>query len=190
MAIELNVQTRNVQGTGASRRLRHAGKVPGIIYGGGIDPVTIQIDHTPIFYALKNETFHASVISLIVDGKAEPVLLRDVHYHPWKPQVQHIDFQRVSANEKITMKVPLHFINADTCPAVKLSGANINHVLNDVEIACLPAALPEFLTVDLAQLQAGKTVHLSDITLPAGVEITSLVRGEDLAVVTAVAAKG
>ena len=135
MGIEVLAQSRKLQGTSASRRLRHTGKVPGILYGGRTDPVTIELEHNALFHQLRNEKFHASVLDLSLDGKKEQVLLRTVNMHPWKPQVQHIDFQRVLADQKIHMKVPLHFTNAEISPAVKLSAAIISHVLNELDEA-------------------------------------------------------
>lgn len=170
MAIEISATTRKVQGTGASRRLRRANRVPGIVYGAG-DAVMIELDHNTVYYALKNEAFHASILSLDLDGKKQPVLLRDFQMHPVRQQVQHIDFQRVDANKKIHMKVPLHFVNADIAPGVKTGGGIISHVLNEIEVACLPADLPASIEVDLAHLEIGHSVHVSDIKLPKGVEV-------------------
>lgn len=175
--------TRSAQGTGASRRLRRAGKVPGIIYGGTVTPTAIELDHNNLFHALRVESFHSSILDMELDGKSEQVLLRDVQWHPYKQQVMHIDFQRIDANQKITMKVPLHFTNQEVSPAVKLSGAIIGHVLNEIEISCLPGKLPEFIEVDLANLETGKTVHVRDIPMPEGV--TAVLReGENPAVIT------
>ena len=171
MAIEVIAQTRKQQGTGASRRLRRVGKVPGIIYGGKKPAVTIEIDHNGLFHQLRGEKFHASILTLKVDDTPEPVLLRAVNLHPWKPQVEHIDFQRVSADEKIHMKVPLHFVNAEISPAVKLSGGVVSHILNELRIRCLPADLPEFIEVDLSQLTVGHSMQVRDLALPKGVEL-------------------
>ena len=184
MALEVIAQARKQQGTGASRRLRNAGKVPGIVYGGKRDAVTIELDHNALFHALRNEKFHASILDLTVDGKKEQVLLRAVNMHPYKVQVQHIDFQRVSADQKIHMKVPLHFVNAEVSPAVKLGGAMVSHVLNEVEVRCLPANLPEYIEVDLSTMEVGHSVHLRDVKLPEGVEI-GLRANENPAVATA-----
>ncbi|MFP5461083.1 MAG: 50S ribosomal protein L25/general stress protein Ctc [Gammaproteobacteria bacterium] len=174
--------TRSAQGTGASRRLRRAGKVPGIVYGGTVTPTSIELDHNNLFHALRVESFHSSILEMDLDGKPEKVLLRDVQWHPYKQLVLHIDFQRVDANQKITMKVPLHFTNQEVSPAVKLSGAIIGHVFNEIEVSCLPGSLPEFIEVDLSNLETGKTVHLRDIPLPEGV--TLLLRaGENPAVI-------
>ena len=184
MAIEVTAQSRKLQGTGASRRLRNSGKVPGIVYGGKTDAVTIELDHNALFHALRNEKFHASILDLSVDGKKEQVLLRAVNMHPYKVQVQHVDFQRVSADQKIHMKVPLHFTNAEISPAVKLGGAMISHIMNDVEVRCLPAHLPEFIEVDLSGMEIGHSLHIRDLKLPTGVEV-GLRGNENPAVATA-----
>ena len=165
--------TRSAQGTGASRRLRRTGKVPGIVYGSTDAPVNIELDHNDLFHALRKEAFHASILDLEVDGgAATSVLLRDVQMHPFKQQVLHIDFQRVAANTKIHVRVPLHFINAETSPAVKMSANVISHVMNDIEVICLPKDLPEFLEIDLGNLEAQGAVHVSDLKLPEGVSVT------------------
>ncbi len=184
MPIEIVAQSRKAQGTGASRRLRHAGKVPGIIYGGSRSAATIELDHNMLFHALRDEKFHASILTLKLDDAVEQVLLRAVNMHPWKPQVQHIDFQRVSADEKIHMKVPLHFVNAEVSPAVKVSGGIVSHVMNEIDIRCLPADLPEFIEVDLAEITIGHSIHVLDLKLPKGVEVP-LRAGENPAVATA-----
>jgi large subunit ribosomal protein L25 len=158
--------------------------VPGIIYGGEGPAQPIELDHNNLYHKLKLEAFHASILSMDVEGQKEPVLLRDVQMHPFKLQVLHIDFQRVDRRKKIHMKVPLHFINADVAPGVKLSGGIVSHVLTELDVSCLPKDLPEFISVDLVDLAAGNTVHLSDLQLPAGVEIPSLAKGDDLPVAT------
>ena len=171
MALEVVAQTRKLQGTGASRRLRNAGKVPGIVYGGKKDAVNIELDHNALFHALRNEKFHASILELTLDGAKEQVLLRAVNMHPYKVQVQHIDFQRVAADQKIHMKVPFHFVGADVSPAVKLSGALVSHAMNEIDVRCLPADLPEYLEVDLSKMTVGHSVHVRDLPLPKGVEL-------------------
>jgi large subunit ribosomal protein L25 len=171
MAIEVVAQTRKVQGRGASRRLRHAGKVPGILYGGKTEPVNLELDQNALFHQLRDEKFHASILILALDGAKQQVLLRAVNMHPWKAEVQHIDFQRVAAEEKIHIKVPLHFINAEKSPAIKDQGGLITHVLNDIEIRCLPADLPEFVPVDLSDISIGHSIHVRDLALPKGVEL-------------------
>lgn len=186
MKIDVNAEQRTLQGKGASRRLRGSGKVPAVVYGGEKEPQSIQLDHNDLYHQLELEAFHASILTLNLAGKKEPVLLRDVQMHPFKRQVLHIDFQRVDKNNKIHMKVPLHFINADVSPGVKSSGGIVSHVLTEVDISCLPADLPEFITVDLIDLAAGHTLHLSDLIIPKDVEITMLVKGENLPVATIV----
>ena len=172
MAIEISATTRKAQGTGASRRLRKANLVPGIVYGTG-EATMIELDHNTLYFALKKEAFHASILSLNLDGKAQSVLLRDFQMHPFRQQVQHIDFQRVDAKKKIHMKVPLHFLNADVCPGVKTSGGIVTHVLNELEIVCLAADLPAAIEVDLANLDLAHSVHVSDVKLPKGVEVAT-----------------
>ncbi|ARP93703.1 50S ribosomal protein L25/general stress protein Ctc [Bordetella genomosp. 13] len=172
--MKFNATARSVQGSSASRRLRRAGRVPAIVYGGTGAPLNIELDHNEIYHALRKEEFHASILSMEVDGgKGEQVLLRAVQWHPYKQQVMHVDFQRVDAKQALHTKVPLHFLNAENSPAVKLSSAVITHVLNELEITCLPAALPQFIEVDLANLVAGASVHLADIKLPKGVTYLS-----------------
>ncbi len=170
MKIEISATSRKAQGTGASRRLRKTGRVPGIIYGSG-EPALIEVDHNNLYYSLRNEAFHASILTLEMEGKKEQVLLRDFQMHPFRQQVLHIDFQRVDASKRIHMKMPLHFINADIAPGVKLGGGIINHVLSELEISCLPNDLPEFIEVDLAGLDLGHSIHVSDIKLPTSVQI-------------------
>jgi large subunit ribosomal protein L25 len=171
MAIEINARKREAQGTGASRRLRRLGKVPGIIYGGDKGPINIELEHQDLFLNLRNEKFHASILSLAIDGAKEQVLLRAVNMHPFKLQVQHIDFQRVSKDKKIHMKVPLHFVNAEKSPGVKEQGGVVNHVVNELDIVCFPDDLPEFVEVDLANLSVGHSLHVRDMALPKGVEL-------------------
>jgi len=168
---------RSVQGTGASRRLRNSGKTPGIIYGGAAEPKMIELDHNALWHALKKEAFHSSILDLEVGGASEKALLRAFQMHPFKPLVLHVDFQRVSATDKIHVKVPLHFMNQETAPGVKLGHGIVNHILNDLEVSCLPADLPEFIEVDLGQAELGQTLHLSDVKLPKGV--TAITHGDD-----------
>ncbi len=176
--------SRTVQGSGASRRLRRDGKVPGIVYGAKKSPATIEMDHNPVLLALKVESFHSSILDLEIDGKSEQVLLRDYQMHPYRPLVLHMDFQRIDANQKLQTKVPLHFKNQDISPAVKLSGAIVSHVLNDVLVSCLPKDLPEFIEVDLVNLAVGHSMHVRDLVMPAGVTLV-LHAGENPTVVTA-----
>jgi large subunit ribosomal protein L25 len=174
MFMKVVAQLRELQGTGASRRLRRAGKVPGIVYGSSAKPVAIELDHNGLFHALRKESFHSSILELEVDGKdVQQVLLRDVQMHAFKPQVLHVDFQRVAADQKIHVKVPLHFLNAEVSPAVKQNGAVVSHVFTEIDITCLPKDLPEFIEVDLSSLAVGQTIHLADLKLPDGVGVVS-----------------
>jgi large subunit ribosomal protein L25 len=184
MQIEISADKRELQGKGASRRLRGSGKVPGIIYGGENLAQPIELDHNDLYHQLKLEAFHASILTMSVEGQKEKVLLRDIQMHPFKAQVLHIDFQRVDPNKKIHMKVPLHFINEDIAPGVKLAGGLVSHVLTELDVSCLPKDLPEFISVDVGELAAGNTIHLSNLQLPEGVEIPLLMKGEDLPVAT------
>ena len=167
---EVNAVSRSVQGTGASRRLRRSGKVPGILYGANKGTQVIELDHKAIMLHLRHEAFHASILTMNIDGEKQNVLLRDIQMHPWKREVLHIDFQRVDAKQKIHMRVPLHFINAELAPGVKMGGGVVNHVMSELEVSCFPADLPEFVEVDVAELELGSSVHLSDLNLPGGVE--------------------
>ena len=162
-------QERKEQGSGASRRLRRAGTVPGILYGGAGEPTRIAIDHNPLYHSMRVEAFHSSILDIELDGRTERALLRDVQWHAYKPQVMHVDFMRVSADQAITVSIPFHFKNQEISPAVKLQGALVNHVMNEIEISCLPDKLPEFIEVDLAQISTETAVHLSDVVFPEGV---------------------
>lgn len=163
---------RKLQGTGASRRLRISGKVPGIVFGAG-EPAMIELDHNALFFALKKEAFHSSILDMELNGQAVKVLLRDVQYHPWKPQVLHVDFQRVDNTTKITKKVPLHYIGEAESPAVKTDKCTVTHVVTELEISCLAVELPEFIEVNLANLTKGHSVHVNDIVLPKGVKVVT-----------------
>ena len=186
MKIEVSAEKRILQGKGASRRLRRTGKVPAVVYGGDQAAESIEMDHNDLFYKLKMEAFHASILSLNISGKSEQVLLRDTQWHPFKQQILHIDFQRVDKNKKIHMKVPLHFVNAEISPGVKVSGGIVSHILTEVDISCLPKDLPEYISVDLAEMTAGHSLHLSDLVLPKGVEIVALTKGDNSPVATIV----
>jgi len=188
MQIEINAVKRDQQGTGASRSLRRASRVPGIVYGGGKEAQSVDLDHKELYFGLKNEAFHSSVLNLNLDGTKETVLLRDFQMHPYKQLVQHVDFQRVDATHKIHVKVPLHFINADTAPGVKEAGGVVSHIYTEVEVACLPADLPGFIEVDLCDLASGNSLHMSHLKLPQGVELVGL-HGEDPTVVTILGSK-
>ena len=162
---------RALQGTGASRRLRITGKTPGIVYGGTGEPQLIEIDHNALWHALKKEAFHSSVLDMHVAGTTSKVLLRDVQYHPYKPLILHIDFQRVDASTKLSLKVPLHFKGEEESSAVKIDKCLVNHIANEVEITCLAADIPEFIEVNLSALTKGQTIHASDLQLPKGVKV-------------------
>ena len=161
---------RAKHGTGASRRLRNAGKVPGIVYGGEGEPQLIELDHNALWQAIKKEAFHSTVLDMELAGKTAKVLLRDLQIHPFKQQILHIDFQRVSAKQKIHMKIPLHYSGEEESNAVKIDKALVNHILNELEVSCLPADLPEAINIDLSKLEKGATLTLKDIALPKGVE--------------------
>ncbi len=163
---------RTLQGTGASRRLRLTAKVPGIVYGAGT-PTMIELDHNALYFALKKEAFHSSLLEMELAGKTEKVLLRDFQMHAWKQIVLHVDFQRVDETTRITKKVPLHFVNEENSPAVKTDKCLIAHVVTDVEIQCLAASLPEFLTVDLGNMVKGQSLHVSDLVLAEGIKVVT-----------------
>jgi large subunit ribosomal protein L25 len=189
MQLEFNANKRDGQGTGASRRLRRTGRVPGILYGGGAAPQAIDIDHNELFQLLRKEAFYSSVLNVNLDGKKEMCLLRDVQRHPYRPVILHADFQRIDATHKLHQKVPLHFINADIAPGVKLSGGMVQHVMSEVDVRCLPKDLPAFIEVDLKDMVAGHSMHVSNLVLPAGVEAV-LHRGEDPVVATVIVRGG
>ncbi len=186
MSLEFNAEKRDAKGTGASRRLRRTGRVPAIIYGAEKDAQQVTLDHNEIYHLLRKEAFHASVLSVVVDGKSESVVLRDTQWHPFRQQVLHLDFQRVKAGEKLHLKVPLHFVNDEDAPGVKLQGGLITHVMNEVDVACLPKDLPEYLEVDLKDIETGQSIHVSQIVLPKGVEL--VLHGEDDPVIVTCAA--
>ncbi|MFC0132181.1 50S ribosomal protein L25/general stress protein Ctc [Massilia eurypsychrophila] len=179
---------RTLQGSGASRRLRTSGQTPGIIYGGTEAPVMISLDGNALYHALKKEAFHGSVLDLEIDGATQAVMLRDFQMHAYKQLVMHADFQRVDAKSKVHTKVTLHFVNADVSPAVKLHGAIVSHVLAELEITCLPGDLPEFIEVDLANIDVGHSIHVADLTMPKGV--TAITHGSNLTVATAAVPAG
>ncbi|ANB18649.1 50S ribosomal protein L25/general stress protein Ctc [Dokdonella koreensis] len=187
----INVERRNDEGKGASRRLRRSGMVPAIVYGGDLKPVSIQIIHKDVMAASQNEWFYSSILDLSLGGDVQRVLLRDLQRHPFKQQLLHLDFQRVNENEAIRARVPLHFLNQETSPAGKTSGVIVMHELTEIEVSCLPRNLPEFIEIDLGQITLGDIIHLSEITLPEGVEIPELRLGKehDIAVVIAKMAK-
>ena len=171
--IEFTAFPRATEGRAASRRMRRSGKAPGIVYGGTAQPTPIELDHNALIHALRNEAFHSSILTMKLDGGAAQVLLRDVQMHPFRNEVLHIDFQRVDPNRRIHMKVPLHFVNEDVSPAVKEQGAVVSHVMTELDIACLPKDLPEFIEVDLSPLDTSHSLHVSGVKLPAGVTAVS-----------------
>ena len=184
---KLSANGRKDEGKGASRRLRHAGMIPAIVYGGESKPQNIQLEHEKTWIASQHEWFYSSILTLDIDGKPQQVLLRDMQRHPFKQLIMHLDFQRVSANTAIRLTVPLHFVNQEVSPAGKTAGVVVTHELNEVEVSCLPKDLPEFIEIDLSKLEVGTVIHLSDLKLPNGVEIPELKLGKehDVAVVIA-----
>jgi large subunit ribosomal protein L25 len=182
-SFEVNAQLRTDSGKGASRRLRRAGQIPGIVYGAHKDPTSISVFHHELIHSLENEGFYSNLLTLKLDGKDETVVLKDLQRHPAKPFLLHVDFQRVQADEKIRLHVPLHFINEATCPGIKLGG-QISHVATDLEISCLPKDLPEFIEIDLGEMEIGAILHASEVVLAEGVELVSHEGHEDPIIVT------
>ncbi|MBX3666503.1 MAG: 50S ribosomal protein L25/general stress protein Ctc [Burkholderiales bacterium] len=182
--MEVTAFPRTNQGKGASRRLRATGRVPGVIYGAGVDAQSVEFDHKALLRHLKLEAFHSSILDLTVEGRKDRVLLRDFQMHPFKEQVQHVDFQRIDPKKKIHMAVPLHFLNAEISPGVKLGKGVIQHIINELEIQCLPDDLPEYIEVDLKDLELGHSIHVSELKMPKGVEPLSRLKTDDPAVVT------
>lgn len=175
---ELVAETRTDEGKGASRRLRRVGKMPGVVYGHNTEATSIKLNHDDVVHHLEHEAFYSHILTLTVDGKAEKVVLKDLQRHPYKPTLLHIDLQRISENETLTMKVPLHFINEESSVGVKAGGI-VSHIMTELEISCLPKDLPEYIEVDVAGLDIDEILHLSDLNLPEGVEITALIQGGD-----------
>ena len=180
MSNESNLKAygRKDEGKGASRRLRRAGRIPAVIYGGDAEPQSIELDHEPTWLAQQNDWFYSSIISLSVDGKVEQVLLRDMQRHPYKQIIMHLDFQRVKAGEKLHAKVPVHLVNVEGSVAGKTAGVTVTLELNDIEIVCLPKDLPESIEIDLGKMEPGDTIHLSDVKLPKGVELVQAITEE------------
>ena len=177
--IDLVADYREDTGKGSSRRLRHEGKVPAIVYGGGRPPRNITLNEASLLRQVQNESFFSSILTVKVGERAQPCILKDIQVHPAKRRILHIDLQRIVANEKIRMEIPLHFIGEDTCPGVKLKGGLISHLISEVEISCLPANLPEYIEVDLSAMDLDDIIHLSDIKVPADVELMELSQGEE-----------
>lgn len=188
----LDAEVRTDMGKGASRRLRHADKVPAILYGAGKDPVALTLAHNKVLQAQEFEAFYSHVLTLNIGGKKVDALIKDMQRHPFKPKVTHLDFQRVDAKTAVHVQVPLHFINEDAAPSIKLNGGHAEHQMNEVEISCLPGILPEYIEIDMMDVEIGQTLHLSDIKVPKGVTLVELAKGEDhdQAVVTVKTAKG
>lgn len=186
--MQVNAFEREKQGTGASRRLRHSGRTPGIIYGGAAEPQLVEFDHNPLWFALQKEAFHSSVLELEVAGKTQKVLLRDVQYHPYKQLVLHVDFQRVNEKTRMNMKVPVRFTGGDESPAVKTEGQLISTVMSELDVTCMPADLPEAIVVDLSKLAKNGVVRLRDIKLPRGVAALKRLSAQNPVLATATAA--
>jgi large subunit ribosomal protein L25 len=184
MKIEVTAYPRTQQGSGASRRLRVTGRVPGIVYGADQPAQDVELDHKDLLFHLKSEAFHATILDLAVNGEKFQVLLRDYQMHPWKQQVQHVDFQRVAKNRKIHMKVPLHYLNAEICPGVKTGGGVVQQSMNDLEIQCLPDDLPAYIEVDLKDMELNETLHVNELVMPNGVAPVSKLKHDNPAVVS------
>ena len=182
MKIEIKANERMVKGTGASRRLRHSGITPGILYGNNKDAKSIEINAKDLSLQFRKEVFHSSILTLDLDGQKEAVILRDYQLDPVSSNLLHIDLQRINENQKLHVKVPFHFVNEETAPGVKLEGGIISHIMTEVDIACLPKDLPQFIEVDLAELGLGESIHLSQIKIAEGIELTPLTHGNDAAV--------
>ena len=186
---ELNAQSRNDLGKGASRRLRHAGQTPAIVYGLG-EPASITLNHNELWKAQESESFYSSIINLNIDGKKSDVVIKDLQRHPAKNQIIHVDFQRVDATHTIIVSVPLHFVNGDVSPGVKMQGGQLQIILNAIKVACLPGKLPEYIEVDLINANLTDIIHISDLKLPEGVSSVDLDHNHDLAVAQIVATRG
>jgi large subunit ribosomal protein L25 len=182
MKIEIKANERMIKGTGASRRLRHSGITPGILYGNNKDAKSIEINAKDLSLQFRKEVFHSSILTLDLDGQKEAVILRDYQLDPVSSNLMHIDLQRINENQKLHVKVPFHFVNEETAPGVKLEGGIISHIMTEVDIACLPKDLPQFIEVDLAELALGESIHLSQIKIAEGIELTPLTHGNDAAV--------
>lgn len=176
---ELNAEVRQLQGKGASRRLRRTGKVPAVLYGADKDPASIQLNHNEVLRQTEHEAFYSHILTLKLPAGDEKVVVKAMQRHPVRPVILHMDFQRINEREELTLRVPIHFINEDKCAAVKIGGGVISHLMSDLEVICLPKDLPEFITVDVGDLALGQTIHLADLQMPAGVRIASLVHGGD-----------
>ncbi len=189
-SFELIAEVRTDKGKGASRRLRRMNKVPAVLYGGKQPPVSLTLQHNELLQHLENEAFYSHILNVKVDGKSEKAVLRDVQRHPSNPVIMHIDLLRVDEKARIHMSVPLHFTNEEKCVGVKTGGGSITHLMTQVEVSCLAGDLPEYIEVDLEKVEAGASVHLSEITLPKGIELVELAHGHDLAVVSVLKPRG
>ncbi|CAM4371753.1 MAG: 50S ribosomal protein L25 [Legionellaceae bacterium] len=191
LTFEIPAQNRSVMGKGASRRLRRADNlVPAIVYGGEEKAVNIAINHDFLLKALEHEAFYSHILTLKLDGKTEKVVLKNIQRHPFKPRILHLDLLRINPNNPITLRVPLHFIGDNVAPGVKTAGGLVSHLINDIEVRCLPAHLPEFIEVDLSKMELDQTLHLSDLQLPEGVELVALTHNDDLPVASIHLARG
>jgi len=182
-SFEVAVEFREEQGKGASRRLRHEGKVPAIIYGGNKEPRALSLNHNKLTQLLDNEKFYTSIVALKIGEQTQNAVVRDLQRHPYKPQIVHIDFQRVLDDEPIRMEVPLHFVGAETCPGVKTQGGSLSHLKNQLAITCLPKDLPEYISVDCSAMSTGDSIHIADLNLPEGVKSVDLEHGRNDTVV-------
>jgi large subunit ribosomal protein L25 len=182
-SFELTAELRNDQGKGASRRLRHAGRVPAILYGGKTEPTALSFEHSKLQLVMENEKFYSSIVQIKVGSAMHAAILRDVQRHPWKTQIVHIDLQRVSETETIRLSVQLHFVGEAISPGVKTEGGMMSHLRNELVVECLPKDLPEFLEVDVSGLHLNQSLHLSDIKLPPGVVSIELAGGKDPSIV-------
>jgi len=188
----MNAEIRTDLGKGASRRLRREGKIPAVIYGGGEDPVSLTLDHDTLLHNLEHDAFYSHILVITIDGKTQQAVLRDLQRHPFKPLISHVDFQRVNPDDKIHVHVPLHFAGEDVAPGVKTQGGMVMHEMTEADMTCLARNLPEYIEIDVSAMNAGDTLHMSDIPLPEGVQFSELMKGEghDQAIVTIYAKKG
>jgi large subunit ribosomal protein L25 len=189
-SFELDAEFRDAEGKGASRRLRRAGKVPAILYGGKGEPANVTLDQRNLLTMVDNEKFYSSVITLQLDGQDHQAIIKDIQMHPAKNLVLHVDLQRVLADQAIRIHIPIHFLNAATCPGVKLQGGQVSHLKTDLEISCLPKDLPEAIEVDMGAMNLNETIFLKDLQLPDGVAVPELVQGRNAPVVSIHAPRG
>lgn len=191
-AFEVKATVRTTHGTGINRRLRQQGKIPAVLYGASKDTISLTLTVNDLNKQLKNESFYSKILTINLDGQLEQAVLKDLHRHPSNSSILHADFQRVSETEKLYIEIPLHFINEDRCPGIKESGGILSRQMMEVEIRCLPKDLPEFIEVDLSQLQLNGVIHLSNLKLPPEVEIVALIQGTeyDATVATVQLARG